>query len=301
MGLANFVYLPLASADRKGQNRIMASPNPADYFLTPSLANFYVDESSIVVEGKPHLLSCGVICEDSHATIQQIVELKASLGAQALDEVKFNSSGLPQVKKIILSDGVIEIVRGCTIFICINEGADKGKLAESVAQQAFDYCVEKNVPHFSLNYDVGFVPDKKALGNFVRTLGGNEKPVCVGVQHLDSAGDQLIQLADLFLGLFRLSALVEFGEKQISRTIYLQQFDEEEEWSLSEVVFIGTRGHIWGKTKRVLFDIHPDEGEIYHPYHASYGLGIRVDSTVSPEALSLIQEKLATTYLGCMS
>lgn len=55
-----------------------------------------------------------------------------------------------------------------------------------------------------------------------------------------------------------------------------------------------------GKTKLKLYDVHPDEGEIYHPYHVSFGMGLRVNSSIAAETISLIEEKLATTYLGCM-
>lgn len=185
--------------------------------------------------------------EDNNVAIQDIVALKATLGIRALDEVKFNSSGLSKEKKIAMTDGVLDIMQCCTMFICINEGIDKGALAESAAEQAFDYCVEKGVKQFSLNFDAGLVPNKKKLEEFVTGLRSGDEPDCVGIQHLDSSRDQIVQLCDLFLGMFRLTMQIEFGERQIPRKIYREQFECEEEWSLSEVVLIGTRGHIWGK------------------------------------------------------
>jgi hypothetical protein len=278
----------------------MASPNPADYFVTPSLPTFYVDESAIVIDEKPHLLACAVLAEDNNITVKAIVDLKASLGKKARDELKFNNSGLSRDAKILMSDGVIEIARGCTMFICINEGDDKAALACSVAQQVLDYCVEKGVTHYSLNFDAGFVSNKKELENLVTNLTVDVGPECVGIQHLDSLNDQMIQLSDLFLGLFRLSMQIELGVRQINRLIYREQFEIEEEWSLSDMLLLGTRGHIWGRTKRVLYCVHPEVGEIYHPYHVSFGIGLRVNSTISAETISSIEEKLATTYLGCL-
>lgn len=213
--------------------------------------------------------------------------------------MKFNSGGLIQEKKILLTDGVIEIMDECTAFICILEGDNKGELAELAAKQAFDYCKEDLIDQYTLNFDAGFVPKEKTFKQFVRKLG--DTPECVGIQHLNSGGDQLIQLSDLFLSLYRLSIQIEFGERSISRKIFRSEFHGEEKWNLSDLVLLGTRGRIWGKCEQRLYEVHPEYGEIHHPYHISFGMGVRIKSQVSQEAKDKIQDSLATTYLGCLS
>lgn len=265
-----------------------------------SIAQFFIDESIIQIEGREHTISCSILPTNPTKTIQRVVGLKKHLSLAALDEVKFNSSGLVQAKKILLTDGVIEIMDDCTAFICILDGNDKAEIAEWAAAQAFDYCKENSISQYTLNFDTDLVPRKKILEQYVRRLLGNTSE-CVGIQHLNSASDQIIQLCDLFLGLYRLSIQIEFGEKTIPRKISRSEDHGEEEWSLSDLVLLGTRGKIWGRFESRLFEVHPDEGPIYHPYHVSFGMGVRLRSPISREAHDVIRDQLATTYLGCLS
>lgn len=269
-------------------------------FQSSDVANFYIDESSIEIEEKPHVIVCGILTENPAKTALEMVALKESLGYAALDEVKLNTKGLTQDLKIKLTDGVLEIIGACTAFVSIHEGVDKQPAAEMIAVQAHEFCAERNIPAYALNYDRDLVPSRRKLEDFVRnSLGTDAK--CIGIQHLDSANEQNIQFCDVFLGLYRLAIQIELGERQISRKVYTPSIDDEDDWSLSDYVTLSSRGCVWGKMERRASEIHEEYGEISHPYHCSFGLGLRMKSSISDTTLKLIQDNLATTYMGCLS
>lgn len=99
--------------------------------------------------------------------------------------------------------------------------------------------------------------------------------------------------------------MIEIGERPtIQRKVYDFAFDEDgagcENWSLSDYVIITTRGQLWGSKEIRVFEPSED-GEIGHlPFHCSMDLGFRLESTISDEAKKLLEERIATVYMGCL-
>ncbi len=266
---------------------------------TEQVAYFYVDETWLEIEGKKHIM-VGALTPNSPAEAAlEMIKVKADLGFAPLDEVKMNTSGLTRDLKIKLTDGVLSVLWGCTGFISVVEGEDKQKAAEMVASQIFDYCTRSNIQAYVLYFDKDLVPRCRGFEEYVRTqlIRGS---ICIGIQHMDSSGEQLIQCCDVFLGLYRLSMEIEFGGRIITRPVYRESLSVEEEWSLSEYVIISTRGQLWGE-RNVVKDDDPEYEDIFHPYHCSMNLGFRIYSTISQESKQLLEDKLATVYMGCMS
>lgn len=264
----------------------------------PKVACFYIDETLLEIENKKHVIVCAISPHNPSDAAMEMVKVKKSLGFSSLDEVKMNTGGLTRELKVKLTDGVIGIMSDCTAFISIIEGEDKQKAAEMIALQVFDYCNQSNIEGYSFYFDKDLVPKPRDFEQFVRTeLVGEAE--CIGIQHLNSTGEQMIQCCDVFLSLYRLSLEIEFGNRVISRMVYIYENDEGNEWSLSRYVILFTRGQIWGK--RVVRDICATVSEQeFDSFHCSYGLGVRVDSTISPGTKKIIENELATTYTGCI-
>jgi hypothetical protein len=266
------------------------------------ISHFYIDESSLEIEGKEHIIVCAITSHSPSESVLRMVEIKKELGFHALDEVKINTKGLTKDKKIKLTDGVLDIIGDCTAFICIIEGKDKQKSAEKITLQLFDYCNQNNIEGYYLFFDKDLVHKPTEFEQFVRN-NLNYGAVCLGIQHFNSTSEQLIQCCDVFLGLFRLSLEIEFGKREIKRNVYTPSIDAEDEWSLSDYVILFSRGQIWGKVenRKSHYDFDGENVEFTNPYHCSFGLGIRIESTISEQAKKVIEDNLATAYLGCLS
>ena len=264
------------------------------------VAYFYVDETLLKIEGKKHVI-VGALTPTSPAEASlEMVKVKAELGFAPLDEVKMNTRGLTRDLKIKLTDGVLGILGGCTAFISIVEGEDKQIAAEVLALQVLDYCNQNNKKAYFLYFDKDLVPRPREFENYVRrrlTDGAN----CIGIQHLNSSGEQLVQCCDVFLGLFRLSMEIELGGRVIKRAVYRGSLDEEEEWSLSEYVIVSTRGQVWGEQKMMNVSDDPEYEDITYPFHCSMNLGVRIASTISQEIKQTLEDRLATAFMGCLS
>jgi hypothetical protein len=93
---------------------------------------------------------------------------------------------------------------------------------------------------------------------------------------------------------------VEFGGRIITRSVYRAASDfDEEKWSLSDYVVLSTRGQLWGESKIREIEGEQDK-EINHPFHCSMNLGFRIESTISQGTKQILEDKLATVYLGCL-
>jgi len=264
------------------------------------VAYFYIDETYIETENRKHVAVDAIFPKNPMEAALEMVKVKAELGFAPLDEVKLNTSGLKIDSKIKLTDGVLNILVDCIAFISIVEGEDKQKAAEASAMQVFDYCVQNNIEAFVLYFDKDLVPRTRDFEKFARARFA-ERSTCIGIHHLNSSGDQLIQCCDVFLGLYRLSMEVEFGSRIITRKIYRQEHEVEEEWNLSDYVVLSMRGQLWGEQKRVKVYEEPEYEDTFLPYHCSLNLGFRIDSNISQETRQLLEDKLATVYMGCLS
>ena len=215
------------------------------------VAYFYIDETWLEIEGKKYIMVGALTPYAPADAALEMVRVKIDLGFAPLDEVKMNTRGLTRDLKIKLTDGVLGVLRGCIAFISIVEGEDKQKAAEALASQVFDYCNQNDIQAYFLYFDKDLVSRIREFEEYVRAqlIGGAN---CIGIQHLNSSGDQLIQCCDIFLGLYRLSMEIEFGGRIIKRPVYRSPDHEEEEWSLSEYVVVFTRGQVWGEQKLMM-------------------------------------------------
>jgi hypothetical protein len=95
---------------------------------------------------------------------------------------------------------------------------------------------------------------------------------------------------------------VEFGSKIITRKVYRQEHEVEEEWNLSDYVVLSIRGNLWGEHKMIkIYEETEYEEDAFLPYHCSLNLGFRIDSNISQETVQLLEDKVATVYMGCLS
>ncbi len=257
-------------------------------------AFLYADESWIEIEGKNHLILGAITPKDPGETTLKMVKLKESFGLSPFDEVKWNMKGLDQEQRIKLSDGIIHILTtDCSGLISIVEGEDKQQAAKVLGLQVFDFCAQQKIPAFVLYMDEEMVPKQQIFRDFLKKRLP-EGPKCIGLQSLISSSEQVIQCCDIFLGLYRLVMLHELKGKRKLIQIYDEGLQDEIEWSLTEYIIIYTRYLLWGNTSLEEFE------KTGFPYKRAMGLGFRLESTISEETKHLLEEKIATVYMGCM-
>jgi hypothetical protein len=202
--------------------------------------------------------------------------------------------GLNQEQRIKLSDGIIHILTtDCSGLISIVEGEDRQRAAEVFGLQVFDFCAQHNIPAFILYMDQEMVSREKIFRDFLKTRLP-EGPECIGLQSLVSSSEQIIQCCDIFLGLYRLVMLHELKGTKTIIQVYDELLKAEIDWFLPEYIIIYTRYLLWGNTSLEEFE------KTGFPYKKAMGLGFRLKSTISEETKHLLEEKIATVYMGCM-
>lgn len=258
------------------------------------VAIFYIDESWLNLEGKKHLILGGITTQDTCETALKVVKLKEIFGLGPFDEVKWNMKSLTQEQRNKLSVGIIGILTAdCTALISIVEGEDRQKASEVMGLQVFDFCNQRHIPAFILYLDQGLVPKLEIFEEFLRTklpIGSK----FIGIQSLVSSKDQIIQCCDIFVGLCRLAILHELNKINKIIRVYDEEFKEGIGWHLKDFILLSTRYLLWGKTSLEEFE---RKGM---PYKRSMNLGFRLESTISKETQHILEEKIATVYMGCM-
>lgn len=258
---------------------------------------FYVDDSVINIEGKPHTVLGGVSFAKPNEVALQISKLKMSVGLGPLDEIKWNTKGLSKETRYALSDGIMNIIAyrvGCRAVVTILEAFDKSRAAELLATQMQDYCTAEGIPAFMAEFDENILASERRFAAFLKTKL-QPAPPCIGFHSMPSSHHPLVQCSDIFVGLFR-TALVhalENSEKVV--TYYDPGFQTEVTWPLSSYILLSTRQVVWGDHSwKTMDDV--DSGEPH--VKRTMGYGLRLTSSISEEAKSTLAE-IGTIYMGC--
>ncbi len=257
---------------------------------------FFADESWVDIEGKKHLILGSVVPSNLNETCYKIYKLKQKIGISPLNEVKWNMKGLTEEQRIELSNGMIEIlVNDCVGMISVVETEDKQYASQTLVKQIHDYCKKTNVSAYILHIDQDLVPKLQVLEDFIKSNLIGE-PDCIGLQSLISSKDQMIQCCDIFIGLLR-TVMVHLLNEVDKKICYIDEgLDETVELDLTDYILLSTRYVIWGDTSITIEDL--ENGAL--PYKRSMGLGFRLVSSISEETKALLENQVATVYMGCM-
>lgn len=264
--------------------------------IEANVSYFFADESWVEIEGKKHLILGAIVSSNLCGTCYKIYSLKNKLGISPLEEIKWNMKGLTEEQRIELSSGIINIlVNDCTAMFSLVETVDKLEAAKVLVKQIHDFCKGTSLPAYILHIDQDLVPKPNVLETFIKS-NLTDKPECIGLQSLISSKDQMIQCCDIFIGLFRtvMVHLLNNVEKKIS--FYDDGLGEIVESNLSDYILLSTRYAIWGDSSMTIDDFN--KGKL--PYKRSLGLGIRLVSSVSDKAKRILEEQVATVYMGCL-
>jgi Protein of unknown function (DUF3800) len=263
-----------------------------------STVSFYVDDSCISIEGKPHVMLAALTTPHPRVVVEELCALKESLGLHRLDEVKWNgTSRLSPEQRNDFSSRALGIIAGsCQGLLTIAETSNKQDVAELLATQIESYCAAQQLPGFMIEFDQGIITTEKTFDTFLRTRTAPTTP-CLGYFSCSSAHHPLIQCCDLFLGLFRLAVMQKEKGDRTLVSYFDDGFEREITEPLGEHILLGTRYVLWGDHNwKTEADI--DSG-IPHLKN-SMGYGIRLHSTIFDAARAFIEEAIATVYMGCM-
>jgi hypothetical protein len=251
---------------------------------------FFADESWIEIEGKKHLVLGALGTSRPGPMANAVAQLKKDLGLEPFDEIKWNSNRYAEPLRHSIGNGILRLIPGSVGVITIVEGQDKQKAAELLASQIGDCCEYYHIPSYIVNFDHGLINSQREFADF---LIRRKHPPCLGLQVLDSSFDQLIQCTNIFVGFYRTAMKQALGEK----VIYIPNTDESFAdirigWSFLEHVHLWTRGVLWGNEDEFM--------QAKDECRRSFGTGFRVHSSISAETKKLLEERIATPYMGCL-
>jgi hypothetical protein len=260
---------------------------------------FYVDDSVINIEGKPHTVLGGVSFRHLTSVALQIANLKKEVGLGVLEEIKWNTKGLSRESRYAISDGIMNIIAygvGSRAVITILEGFDKDRAAELLVTQMQDFCAGEQIPAFMAEFDENIVASQQRFGEFLRTGLRTAAPPCIGFHSTTSTHNPLLQVCDIFLGLYKTALVHALENRSKTVTFYDDGFQSNVTWPLSSYILLGTRHVVWGDHSWKTED-DVNSGEPY--VKRTMGYGLRLQSSVSDGAKKTLAE-IGMIYMGCL-
>src|SRR4051812_45913282 len=97
---------------------------------------FGIDDSEIVIDGRPHTILAALGVKDTTALESALTSLKQEFGLDPTDEVKWNGmKPMPKLQRERLSQDLMVILHDGVPLVIISEGRDKQIAAERLAVQ----------------------------------------------------------------------------------------------------------------------------------------------------------------------
>lgn len=248
----------------------------------------YVDDSSYVLEGIPHTLLGGISFNDEQEALLAVLEIKQRLGISPQHEIKWNSKSFSQEQRHFITEHMLPVLSKTQGFLIISEHG-KHTAALELATQLSDFCQDKQLSGFVFRFDNNIIQNSTEFDRHAYSL----QPPCVGWNNIDSAHDQLMQCADLFVGFHKLR--MDFGLERVDRNkmIELDAYNDgvRGEFELEWYVRLSLRHSLWGHLEGPL-----DETK----FKKNLGFGVRVFSKVSKATMEKALTYLDHDYLGCI-
>jgi len=252
---------------------------------------FYVDETSLEIEGKPHVLVAAISFSEPQVAVARILKVREDFKIPLSVEIKWNQQELPADLRYQISDRMLyaaAATAGGLVSLC--EGNDKQKAAEMMLRQIADHSRSP----FCLYLDVNLCPDIKKLWQYAQSnLVG--PGICATLQETESSRDQLMQCVDVFAGLYKTAIDHTLRGIAKRRTYYDPVFSEELEDTVSGHIFLATRYLLPGTVDCTAEDLIA--GKL--PFKDSWGSGFRIESSISQATTELLR-KMVVSYVGCM-
>jgi hypothetical protein len=255
----------------------------------PRVETFYIDDSTCDIEGIPHTLLGAISFYNESLATSAMLEIRKDLGLSIHQELKWNSQAFTPRLRDLITEEILPILRQSEGCLVIAEGKDKQSAAAAIASQLSDFCRSKGAGGFVCRFDKGVIEDSREFDSHVRSLD----PPCAGWTEADSAHDQLVQLADLFLGFQKLRIGFGLGQKNPEKLVNVEVYEGVDgEYPLEWYVRLALRHCLWGEV-----EAPTPRGE---PWKNNIGFGVRMISSISDRAKKNALRFLDREFLGCI-
>jgi hypothetical protein len=216
---------------------------------------FGIDDSEIVVEGRPHTIRAAFGCRSSAKveTVETALEaLKMQFGLTPADEVKWNGmKPMPKLAREALSQELMLRLQESVPLISINEGRDKQHTAEQLACQ-ISACLGANPYSLRLGETIELVFDEHILGDlpdysrFLQSL--SPSPVASAMVVCNQSNQSAaIQLADVLAGFNRLATEIALGRENKQILVPDDALDGDVAIDLLSYISLALRWEMWGE------------------------------------------------------
>ncbi len=251
------------------------------------IASVYVDDSSCSIGDVSHTLLGALNFENEGNALASLIEIKEKVGISAQEEIKWNSDKFTKEQRNFISEHILPVLGETRGFLVISEHG-KQAAALQLATQLSDFCRANDFWGFIIRFDNGIVQDSNEFDRHAYSLS----PTCFGWSNVDSAHDQLMQCADLFVGFQKLRIDFALERADRKRMVELDAYDGVRgKFELEWYVRLSLRHSLWGDIER------PHEGQ---PWKKNLGLGVRVFSSVPDAIMEKALTYLKREYLGCI-
>lgn len=266
-----------------------------------------VDDSEIMIEGRPHTILAGLILEVPDQTKAQIQMIKAHFGLRSNEEIKWNGTPLEsQQQREAMSEELLGVLSRLKYLVTVSEGTNRQVALEHLAIQLDDFLQDRSKYALEpaavrLICDNGIIQNPSAYERFLKqakrsTLASME------FESVSSESDELIQCADICAGFSRLLIDLALGRPN-RRLVLLETFDDGSthavDLDLRHLVLFSLRYSMWGEVSppRDPNNIRVDGT---YPFLRAAGRGLRIHSTVSEKVISQIYYDAGVVYFGCL-
>jgi len=266
---------------------IYVNPDSPKRNLAP-VKTFYVDDSALEISGVPHILVGAISFWDESPAISDMLQLKQKFGWRSHEEIKWNCQKFTQAQRHLLTEGMLAILAHCRGFLIVTNGTKQAAAIE-LAIQLSDFCKTLGLSGFVCRFDRNIIQNRAEFDRSAFALN----PPCVGWSELDSAHDQLVQCADIFVGFQKLRMDLGLGRIDPSKPIEVEAYEGlRSQYSLGWFLHLALRHSLWGRVDQM-----DKSGRVLKN---NVGYGVRMASglpkTFQEQALS----HLGRENLGCV-
>jgi hypothetical protein len=266
---------------------LYVNPDSPKNNLAP-VKTFYVDDSKCEVSGVQHTLLGAITFWDESPAISDMLRIKRRFGLKANQEIKWNSQEFTESDRYLLTEEMLSILPHCRGFLIIT---DQSKHAASLklAVQLSDFCKTQRFGGFVCRFDQNIVGDHDDFDRAAFALD----PPCAGWSEIDSAHDQLIQCADIFVGFQKMRLDFGMGQKNPNKMVEVEAYEgERSSYPIGWFVRLGLRHSLWGKVDRM-----DKSGAVWKH---NLGLGVRISSALPDDIQKQLLSHLDQENLGCI-
>jgi len=259
---------------------------PARY--CPPVKTFYVDDSNCEIFGVQHALLGAISFWDESPAIFDMLQLKRAIGLRPDREIKWNSQSFSDTERRALTEGMLSILTHCRGFLVVTDRS-KQTAALELAVQLSDFCASAGLGGFVCRFDKNIIAGAQQFSEAASGLN----PPCAGWSEGESAHDQLIQCADMFVGFQKLRIDLGLGRKKEDKLIEVEAYEGlRSEYPLGWYLRLALRHSLWGRVQ--------DMNRSGQVWKENIGFGVRMVSSLPDALQDQALSHLGRENLGCI-